>query len=1057
MEECKYLNPQGREQLYKNLKVGTGHKLFSKLALPESKPKIKNLIQYSDEISSTALKSNAELLLLDILFKKIPALLDRNLVFKKSCKLHELAVLYSISRDAGIAYLCARRQEEDIVEIQYKIGKTVFSFNADISKVCRDQDRTETMRWYLYLVNCALWSNIENTYFFHIDSDEKLQSSIERVKENKHNLPLDEFYYLNYSPEVMKGSGNVITRTEITAEAGLNASGEYAYRLRENKHQLEDPEFNPIDMNKVEDKFYDLFSYLLYTQKLVACDTETTGLNVFRDTIVSLGLAFDNTIGFYISCDHSAPRMGQLIVSEKGLIRHLATLDNGAVLPEGTIKDSYKFMNLVGDSHLNLSSEKLTWLCEVLTHKKNIFHNAKFDYSIILNNTGVKLPIAMDTAIVDYITRPGYDDDRKTKAEKRGLKIVASRELGVKNWKADVTRCKDEIKDLVAAYNAKDTCYTFGLALILSIDAEINPTLFNIEHKFQQVLIEAELAGVGLDVDKLSEIRESLQAKEAELGAKIQEFVETTGAWDKGTEPYEYITEERTTTRTLKSGKVKTTTKMVTKRKPRNIFNINSGPMLKKLFFEVLGINPMRKCKKCFKAHSLPSDACNNPDCDNYNVEGTAPKMFVTKSGADKLDGEVLKLLAESGIEVAEQIHEYKGIAKLINSYMNIDRFIEPSTGRIHPTYNQTVTATGRLSSSKPNFQQLPKKAGKFVRQAITAGDPNYCIISADYEGQETKIMAACSGDEKLLKAFNPCYKCEHNPDTEKWLSQFGICPKESHVIGSKCNVLDIHSYVTKQIHGDVVTVDVSEIKGCKSHPEFDHMRNLAKSITFGLAYGGSAYGLSSKNNMPIEEARELMDKYFDTFSGVKQYIQDCQVYCDKHGAIPDMVGRYRKFHHAGWLDAHKCMMVYTDRDERKFPDGSTKFRRPKEEYGGFVRKDRRAATNFPIQGLAASMTKIAAIELHAELKAKNLDAQVIQFVHDEILISCRKDPEIIKAVVEAVRTCMTDKLNMPAHCMKNHPLKWSWPEHLQMSVEIDMGDSYGDLKTPEEYLKQNF
>ncbi|NCU31277.1 hypothetical protein EOM57_05860, partial [Candidatus Saccharibacteria bacterium] len=154
MEKCKYLDPQGREQLYKNLKVGTGHKLFSKLALPESKPKIKNLIQYSDEINSTALKSNAELLLLDILFKKIPALLDRNLVFKKSCKLHDLAVLYSISRDAGIAYLCARRQEEDIVEIQYKIGKTVFSFNADISKVCRDQDRTETMRWYLYLVNC---------------------------------------------------------------------------------------------------------------------------------------------------------------------------------------------------------------------------------------------------------------------------------------------------------------------------------------------------------------------------------------------------------------------------------------------------------------------------------------------------------------------------------------------------------------------------------------------------------------------------------------------------------------------------------------------------------------------------------------------------------------------------------------------------------------------------------------------------------------------------------------------------------------------------------------
>lgn len=127
--------------------------------------------------------------------------------------------------------------------------------------------------------------------------------------------------------------------------------------------------------------------------------------------------------------------------------------------------------------------------------------------------------------------------------------------------------------------------------------------------------------------------------------------------------------------------------------------------------------------------------------------------------------------------------------------------------------------------------QQLPKKSAKYIRNCIVP-KPGHCFIAADYAGQEIRILAAYSGDEKLIQAYDPCYRCEHNKDPLR-VCQFGKCPVEDHTdLDSKCNVLDIHSYICKQLHGDAIDVPISAIK---DHPVFGKWRDIAKAVTFSL------------------------------------------------------------------------------------------------------------------------------------------------------------------------------------------------------------------------------
>ena len=347
-------------------------------------------------------------------------------------------------------------------------------------------------------------------------------------------------------------------------------------------------------------------------------------------------------------------------------------------------------------------------------------------------------------------------------------------------------------------------------------------------------------------------------------------------------------------------------------------------------------------------------------------------------------------------------------------------------------------------SSSNPNFQQLPKKSGKLIRSCIIP-KPGHCLVAADYAGQEIRILAAYSNDKKLVQAYNPFYSCYENKDAlRRCHLNKGTCPKEDHSDpDSKCNVLDIHSYITAQLHPEI-NIPVSQIKG---HDIWDIQRTLAKAVTFTLCFAGGAWNIAEKNNIPIEQAQKIVDNYFSVFPGVKLYIDKCQQYVDKYGYIEDMVARSRRFKYAGYLVPEHS--GYYESWMNRFG-----LRGCNPLYRGYIGGDRRAATNHPIQALAASMTKIGAIKLAQAILDEELDAEIIEFIHDEILITCRKDKYTIERIMYLMRKCMVDDLDMAEYCIPNHPLGWQWPVYLDMDIELKIGNSYGSLKDPKEYFE---
>lgn len=291
---------------------------------------------------------------------------------------------------------------------------------------------------------------------------------------------------------------------------------------------------------------------------------------------------------------------------------------------------------------------------------KSIWHNAKYDWNIILSNAGKRIPIFMDTMLAHYVVRPGYDVPAR---DKRGLKIIAPQELGIESWKIDITKCQDEEKDIVAAYNARDTCYMFAVALKLAGDLYANWGLFQVEMNYLPCLMEAERTGIGIDVHKLADIEKNLREKADRIKEEFSSMFS-----------------------------------------PEENFNINSGPMLKELFYNKWGIIPPHKCMQCGMRHQQDHDRCVNKDCPNFDQPGTAPLEFVTDKGEPKLDKFVLSALAQAGEEKAKDLMEYRAATKLISSYCNLPEKVHDYDHMLHPQYVQNGTATGRVSSKSPNF-----------------------------------------------------------------------------------------------------------------------------------------------------------------------------------------------------------------------------------------------------------------------------------------------------------------------------------------------------------------
>ena len=234
---------------------------------------------------------------------------------------------------------------------------------------------------------------------------------------------------------------------------------------------------------------------------------------------------------------------------------------------------------------------------------------------------------------------------------------------------------------------------------------------------------------------------------------------------------------------------------------------------------------------------------------DKLKLDKNAKK---TKTGQYATGEEILSKM-EAEHEIARKILDYRELIKLKNTYVDaLPLLISKRDGRIHTSFNQAVASTGRLSSTNPNLQNIPIRTprGQEIRKAFVPRGPEFVIMSADYSQIELRIMAAFSGDQTMLEAFN--------------------------------NGVDIHT----QTASKVFHVGLEEVTG--------EMRRKAKTINFGIIYGISAFGLAQRLKIPRKEASQIIDEYFEGFPAVKDYIDQCIEKARGFGYAETILGRRR-------------------------------------------------------------------------------------------------------------------------------------------------------------------
>lgn len=323
-------------------------------------------------------------------------------------------------------------------------------------------------------------------------------------------------------------------------------------------------------------------------------------------------------------------------------------------------------------------------------------------------------------------------------------------------------------------------------------------------------------------------------------------------------------------------------------------------------------------------------------------------KAKKTKSGQYSTNEETLQKLKDKH-PILEKILDFRGFKKLLNTYVEaLPKLVNKETGRLHTSFNQAVVVTGRLSSSNPNLQNIPirEEEGREMRKAFVVSDDQHLFLSADYSQVELRLMAHLSEDKHLLDAFN--------------------------------RGEDIHAATAAKIF-DVSQDDVT-----------GDMRRKAKTANFGIIYGISAFGLSERLNIPRGEAKGIIDGYFESFPGVKEYMDKVIAQARHKGYVETMFGR-----------------------RRYLPDINSRNRVVR----GVAERN---AINAPIQGAAADIIKMAMVGVARAFDEKGLKSKMVLQVHDELNFEVDKDE--VEEVKEIVKKEMESAVS------------------LKVPLEVDMG-----------------
>ena len=304
-------------------------------------------------------------------------------------------------------------------------------------------------------------------------------------------------------------------------------------------------------------------------------------------------------------------------------------------------------------------------------------------------------------------------------------------------------------------------------------------------------------------------------------------------------------------------------------------FNINSPKQLGEVLFDDLGLKPIRK-------------------------RSTAVEVLEVLKGHHPLPEKILK---------------FRHLAKLKNTYVDaFPNYLNKNTGRIHTSLNQTIASTGRLSSTNPNFQNIPIRTemGREIRKAFVPQKKDWVILSADYSQVELRIMAHYSQEPELINAFK--------------------------------SDADIHTRTAALVNG----ISESEVTS--------DQRRSAKVVNFGIMYGAGPYRMSQELGISMMEAKQLIETYFNTYPGIRTYMDKTLSTAREKGYVETLYKRRRK----------TSNLLISNRN--------------------MVQAEERAAINMPIQGTAADLIKIAMINIHRRMKELDFKSKMILQIHDELL-----------------------------------------------------------------------
>lgn len=334
-------------------------------------------------------------------------------------------------------------------------------------------------------------------------------------------------------------------------------------------------------------------------------------------------------------------------------------------------------------------------------------------------------------------------------------------------------------------------------------------------------------------------------------------------------------------------------------------------------------------------------------------------ELKTKKKKSRSTSAEVLEELAQE-YEICEYILEHRKFSKLKSTYTDaLPALISKKDGRIHTTYNQALTVTGRLSSSNPNLQNIPIRTeeGNKIRSAFCAMDKeNSLILSADYSQIELRLLAHVSEDKHLIDAFN--------------------------------SGEDIHTMTASKVFG----VNINDVT--------KDMRRKAKAVNFGIVYGQSKYGLAKSLGITNNEAQDFIDKYFETYPRVREYMIREVDFVNKYGYVETIFGRKR------YLATELMSPNYSIREFAQ-----------------------RAAINQPLQGTAADLIKMAMIEVDKQIEERKLKSKMIMQVHDELVF------ELPKSELDELKAIVLKAMEL------NQPLR------VPLEIDINCGVSWNEIE----------